>query len=463
MNLKSLSVRQQIYLLSASMLLNVLIVGAVQQCLTRHVLATTNALGDEHLPAVRAMGVVDMMHDGLIGAAYRALFVSESRDPDQMVAVRDQTTEYLSEIEGQLLTLEQLPLSAQVKSQIESTKVTLTAYRASIQALVTAALDGRRSEAVKMVPALQGAFEGLEKDLESLGDSIERDAQAVVDEAHGLSKTLSWLLWLLMGASVGWALLSSWYSSRALSMSLRQAIERLKREATSVTRASGDLRSASEQLSSASHQQASALQETASSLEETSAKVRKSSDHAQESARTASESATAVERGRKSVSELKDAIQRMQARNEHIAREIETSNQRISEVVTVINEIASKTRVINDIVFQTKLLSFNASVEAARAGEQGKGFAVVAEEVGNLAGMSGNASHEIAQMIEASIQKVESAVTEMKNRVEGLISEALVEVRSATQVAEQAEGVFFEIEGNVKQVNHGVGEIAIAA
>ncbi|MBC7659266.1 MAG: hypothetical protein H7249_06115 [Chitinophagaceae bacterium] len=50
-------------------------------------------------------------------------------------------------------------------------------------------------------------------------------------------------------------------------------------------------------------------------------------------------------------------------------------------MVSVINEIVDKTRVINAIVFQTQLLSFDASVEAARAGERGKGFAVVAEKV----------------------------------------------------------------------------------
>ena len=60
------------------------------------------------------------------------------------------------------------------------------------------------------------------------------------------------------------------------------------------------------------------------------------------------------------------------------------SNKEIQEIVKVIAEIGNKTKVINDIVFQTKLLSFNASVEAARAGENGKGFAVVAEEVGKL-------------------------------------------------------------------------------
>ena len=74
--------------------------------------------------------------------------------------------------------------------------------------------------------------------------------------------------------------------------------------------------------------------------------------------------------------------------------------------MVLISEIGNKTKVINDIVFQTKLLSFNASVEAARAGEHGKGFSVVAEEVGNLAHMSGNSAKEITQLLESSINRV---------------------------------------------------------
>lgn len=89
----------------------------------------------------------------------------------------------------------------------------------------------------------------------------------------------------------------------------------------------------------------------------------------------------------------------------------------------MIRDIDTKTRVINDIVFQTKLLSFNASVEAARAGEHGKGFAVVAEEVGNLAQMSGTAAKEISSMLADNITQVEKMINNTRESVGRLIQE----------------------------------------
>jgi hypothetical protein len=97
---------------------------------------------------------------------------------------------------------------------------------------------------------------------------------------------------------------------------------------------------------------------------------------------------------------VESAIMEIQETNKKLVDDVLEGNRKISEIVELVKEIGNKTKVINDIVFQTKLLSFNASVEAARAGEHGKGFAVVAEEVGNLASMSGQASKEISALLE---------------------------------------------------------------
>jgi methyl-accepting chemotaxis protein len=67
-------------------------------------------------------------------------------------------------------------------------------------------------------------------------------------------------------------------------------------------------------------------------------------------------------------------------------KQIEDASVNLEQIHELFNGINDKLKFIDEIVFQTKLLSFNASVEAERAGEHGRGFAVVAQEVGTLAG-----------------------------------------------------------------------------
>jgi methyl-accepting chemotaxis protein len=143
--------------------------------------------------------------------------------------------------------------------------------------------------------------------------------------------------------------------------------------------------------------------------------------------------------------------------------QVEEGNKEISQIVRVISEIGNKTKVINDIVFQTKLLSFNASVEAARAGEHGKGFAVVAEEVGNLAQMSGSAAKEISDLLEQSVVKVQNIVDQTGQRVEKLIVNAREKVAVGEETAKRCAQILEQILLNADEVNSLISEIATSA
>lgn len=134
--------------------------------------------------------------------------------------------------------------------------------------------------------------------------------------------------------------------------------------------------------------------------------ITKNSENAKSASETSAKSQHMVVQGQ-------DVIKKMIVSMEAINR----SSEGMSETVAVIEQIDKETKVINEIVNKTELLSFNASVEAARAGEHGKGFAVVAEEVGNLARMSGVAAEKIATLLEESKRKVNQMVLETKANV----------------------------------------------
>ncbi|MCM2276933.1 MAG: methyl-accepting chemotaxis protein [Oligoflexia bacterium] len=239
-------------------------------------------------------------------------------------------------------------------------------------------------------------------------------------------------------------------------------LNEVKKEAEIVTGASGEIRNASDRLQEATHEQTSAVQETTSAITEMSATLAKNAESAKSSVEMGSCSHSAATKGKLAVVDVIEAIGRMSDSNAKVMQQVEESNRRIGEISQLIQEIGSKTKVINDIVFQTKLLSFNASVEAARAGEHGKGFAVVAEEVGKLAQMSGNAAKEISEMLSQSILKVEGIVTETRSKVTGLIEEGKITVKRGTEVATQCEAALNEIVQNVDQVNIILREISSA-
>jgi methyl-accepting chemotaxis protein len=290
---------------------------------------------------------------------------------------------------------------------------------------------------------------------ENNAKTFSADAQRAARNANQYILLVA-ILGIFLGLSMGV------YFATTLSRSIKNVTSILSENAEQVTAASVQIAASSGQLSQATTEQAASLQQTSAALEEISTMITKASENANITSSSSNESQVKAEEGRQSVDLMLSSIDEISQSNDAIMNQINDSNQKMTEIVNVIQEIGNKTKVINEIVFQTKLLSFNASVEAARAGEHGKGFAVVAEEVGNLAQMSGNAAKEISDMLNTSIPKVEAIVEETKSKVELLISEAKIKVNSGVDVAKQCSGSLNEIVSNINRVADLAQEISSA-
>jgi methyl-accepting chemotaxis protein len=159
-----------------------------------------------------------------------------------------------------------------------------------------------------------------------------------------------------------------------------------------------------------------------------------------------------VHQGQEVIARMLQALENIESSNAAIMSVIEESNTEMSHIGNMVGDISAKTNSINEIVFQTKLLSFNASVEAARAGEHGKGFSVVAEEVGLLAQKSGETAKEISDLIGKSQQDVFSIVEKNRSKVGHLILDAKQKLEVGLSVAAQCREIFERIVGGTTEV-----------
>jgi len=220
--------------------------------------------------------------------------------------------------------------------------------------------------------------------------------------------------------------------------SLSETIDDISTTTEAVRLASSEIGSASDDLSRRTEQQAASLEETAAALDEITSTVKSSSQRAEEASTMVG---TAKSGAEKSGTVVKNAISAMER--------IEESSRQISQIISV----------IDDIAFQTNLLALNAGVEAARAGEAGKGFAVVAQEVRELAQRSANAAKEIKTLIETSSTQVGTGVTLVNQtgtalgEIEGQVGKINDLIQSIVTGAREQSTALAEINSAINQMD----------
>lgn len=460
--MRNWTVGRKLWLSSGVLSLALLIVGGVNIWSSRAVNSLVRDLTEIEMPASRTMTLLDMTHDGVKGTLMSGLLADKANHPEDVKKAQAKLTEMAKDSWEDIEKLDALNVSPELDEKIIKEKPFLKAYLDSANEIMGLLVAGKSSEANALVPKFEEHFEVLEKDLGEIGEAIQKQAEIASLRAEALSARGDWLsLFIQVVGQITGATVAIWVA-RSLINTLTEVTTELDGESKRLNANAMDMSGQAKELSNASVSQASAVQETATAIEEISSMVKKTEENAGQLVKIVEESFQATSRGKSSIQEMLESMKSIREANGEILTQTQTSNKEIEEIVRLITEIGDKTKVINDIVFQTKLLSFNASVEAARAGEHGKGFAVVAEEVGNLAQMSGKAAKEISDMLTRGIDRAHKIVEENKSRVEGMLKNGQEKVNQGETVARNCDQLFDELSKMMAEVNNMTSQITVA-
>ncbi len=211
---------------------------------------------------------------------------------------------------------------------------------------------------------------------------------------------------------------------------LNEVVEMVIDTSESVNLSSDKVAQGSSEINLQMQEQAKTVDKSISTIEDLNRSVQTNVSNAQMTTHEANSVTQKAQQGLQVMQKTIEAMQRIQE-----------SSKQIAEIVTLIDSIA----------FQTNLLALNAAVEAARAGEHGRGFAVVAGEVRNLAQKSADAAHDIKQLIESSVSRIDQGTE--------LVSQSGTALADINHSIEEISGQIAKISVASEQQGHGVIQV----
>ncbi|MEL4897502.1 methyl-accepting chemotaxis protein [Crocosphaera sp. Alani8] len=273
----------------------------------------------------------------------------------------------------------------------------------------TAFSDGHLQQKIEInrndeIGVLADSFNTMAQQLQDSINNLEKKANQELQEKKKLEQEIAQLLGDVGGAMEGDLTVRANLNSVEMSTvsdlfnaiidNLKDTAIQVKSSTTQVSSSLEENEKSIQTLAQQAIEEAEATRKTLGSVQEMSQSIEAVADNANQAATLVDDTYNVTQEGAKAMDDTVDSIFQLRTTVGETAKKMKRlgeSSQKISQVVSLIEEIALK----------TNLLAINASVEARRAGQQGEGFMIVAEQVGSLAEQSALATKEITNIVEA--------------------------------------------------------------